>query len=113
MDCVGKQWPISGYWTIACYLLTKYKGFVNKMKTFFIIMAFLGGFLSAGQLLMKPSPNIDTNDALNTYIMKPVYIPSLSCEVDDKKIDITNLDYYAKECFAIGPENIKMTFPSI
>mgnify|MGYP003659757991 CR=1 FL=1 len=54
------------------------------MKTFFIIMAFLGGFLSAGQLLMKPSHNIDTN-----------------------------VDYYAKECFAIGPEHIKMTFPSI
>jgi len=83
------------------------------MKAFFITLAFLGGFLSAGQLLMKPSHNIDTNDALNTYIMKPVYIPSLSCEVNDKKIDITNLDYYAKECFAIGPENIKMTFPSI
>jgi hypothetical protein len=83
------------------------------MKTFFIILAFLGGFLSAGQLLMRPSYNIDANDALNTYRMKPVYIPSLSCKIDDKKIDITNLDYYAKECFAIGPENIKMTFPSI
>ena len=83
------------------------------MKTFYIILIFLGGILSAGQLLMNPSHNIDTNDALNTYIMKPVYIPSLSCKIDDKKIDITNLDYYAKECFAIGPENIKMTYPSI
>jgi len=83
------------------------------MKTFFIIMAFLGGFLSASQFLTTTPQTIDANDALNTYKMKPVYIPSLNCTVDDEKIDITQLDYYAKECFAIGPENIKMTFPSI
>ena len=76
-------------------------------------MAFLGGFLSAGQFLTTTPQTIDTNDVLDTYRMRPVYIPSLSCKIDDKKIDITNLDYYAKECFAIGPENIKMTFPSI
>jgi hypothetical protein len=83
------------------------------MKTFFIIMALLGGFLGAGQLLTRPSQNIDTNAAPNTYRIKQIYIPSLSCKVDGKEIDITNLDYYAKECFAIGPEDIKMTFPSI
>jgi hypothetical protein len=86
------------------------------MKIFFTVMAFLGGFLSATQVLSMASHDIIDNrvpPSTHNYEMKRIYIPSLKCAIDEKEIDATNLDYYAKECFAIGPQRIKMTMPSI
>jgi hypothetical protein len=86
------------------------------MKIFFTILAFLGGFLSVSQALSMTSDNIFNNRApqsTHNYEMKRIYIPSLKCSVDKMEIDMTNLDYHAKECFAIGPQHIKMTMPSI
>ena len=86
------------------------------MKIFFTVMAFLGGFLSAAQALSMTSDNIINNKLPQTthmQEMKQIYIPSLKCAVDEKEIDTTNLDYHAKECFAIRPQHIKMTMPSI
>ena len=86
------------------------------MKIFFTVLAFLGGFLSAAQALSMTSDNIINNKLPQTthnYEMKRIYIPSLKCAIDEKEIDTTNLDYHAKECFAIGSQHIKMTMPSI
>ena len=116
MDCVGKQWPISGYWAITCYLLTKYQGFTNKMKTFYIILIFLGGIFSGSTYMGMNSDFFDDSPSSSVVDkrieIKQVYLPWLGCKIG-KSIDADKLEEYARACFAIGPENIKMTFPSI
>jgi len=87
------------------------------MKSFFIIIGLLGGILSGSQLATSNWDNNAENESIKrTYKdieIKRVYVPSLNCDTDGEKIDIEMLDYHAKQCFDVGPEHIKMTFPSI
>ena len=87
------------------------------MKSFFIIIGLLGGILSGSQLATSNWDNNAENEPIKrTYKdieIKRVYVPSLNCDTDGEKIDIEMLDYHAKQCFDVGPEHIKMTFPSI
>ena len=86
------------------------------MKTFFIVLAFLGGFLSTSALVgieVTEKIEIDVTEPPMVYETKQIYIPWIGCRVHEKKIDVEMLDMYVKECFAIGPNQIKMTMPSI
>jgi len=86
------------------------------MKTFFIVLAFLGGFLSTSAFInidVAEEPENTATELPMVYETKQIYIPWIGCRVHEKKIDVEMLDMYVKECFAIGPNQIKMTMPSI
>ena len=83
------------------------------MKVFLIAMAFLSGFFGVGHYFTSNLETRSHNSTLNMNEMKRIYIPSISCKIITNKIDVAQLDYYAKECFAIGPEQLKMTLRPI
>jgi len=87
------------------------------MKTFFITMAFLGGIFSGVSLLTPTfgvaAPLASSSTSVATYEIKQVYVPQLSCQIEAGKIEKARIDEYARACFDIKPEHIKMIFPSI
>ena len=87
------------------------------MKTFFIIIAFLGGicgslgyanvdFDSPKSMSVAGSPEI-------TYEIKQIYMPRLNCKIDVEDANTNDIEEYARLCFDVRPEHIKMTMPSI
>tara|TARA_R100000008_G_C3501631_1_gene124023 strand:- start:265 stop:528 length:264 start_codon:yes stop_codon:yes gene_type:complete len=87
------------------------------MKTFFIIIALLGGicgsigyanidFGAPTSMSVPGTPNV-------TYEIKQIYMPRLNCKRDMDNVTENDLEEYARLCFDVRPEHIKMTMPSI
>jgi len=87
------------------------------MKTFFIIIALLGGIFGG---LGYANVDFNTSKTLSTattpqvtYEIKQIYMPRLNCKVNLEKTGAQDLDKHARMCFDVHPEHIKMTMPSI
>jgi len=87
------------------------------MKSFFIIMAFLGGIFSSFQIESYELENKNSlkngSTTSESYEIKQIYVPRLSCKIDGDIIERSRLDEYARQCFDVAPQHIKMMLPAI